>query len=142
MLLSAVFMPPNTCRRGTLFVSALLLCLVAAGSASAITPDSPEVKAMIDKGLKYLENADDDRLGGKCLIALSFYKAGRPTSHPKIVAAVEACRASAGSIHGDASVVDNYSLGLALVLLLEVVPDRERSLASRYVNEVLYRQRS
>src|SRR5262245_46976166 len=108
-------------------------------SASAVTPDSPEVKAMTERALKWLETQDDDRLGGKCLIGLSFFKAGRPTSHPKIVAANNACQSSMG---GDMKAIDNYSVGLALVFLLETQPDRNRSLAGRYVQEVLRRQRS
>ena len=123
---------------------ALLLALAVAStarSALALSPDSPEVKALTDKGLGFLEKASDDRLGGKCLIGLSFLKAGRSTGHPKIVEAVNACQSSVSMLGGDGSGVDNYSVGLALVFLLEVDPSRHRSLATRYLQELLHRER-
>src|SRR5262249_35262075 len=106
--------------------------------AYGIAPDSAEVKAMTERALAWLETQDDDRLGGKCLIGLSFYKAGRPLSHAKIAAAKNACQSA---ISGSMSDMDNYSAGLALVFLLETDPDRNRSLAYRYVQEILRRQR-
>jgi len=121
-------------------VTVLLVALSVIPVARAVTPDSPEVKAIVAKGLEYLETADDERLGGKCLIGLSFHKAGRPASHPKIVAAIKDCEAWAAKLSGDESALDNYSVGLALVFLLEVDPDRQRSLATRYLQEVLRRQ--
>jgi len=92
---------------------------------------------MVERALKALESLDDERLGGRCLIGLSFYKAGRKLDHPKIVVARQACEAA---ISTDASSLDNYSVGLALVFLLETDPERNRSLAHRYVVEVLRRQ--
>src|SRR4051812_15550956 len=112
-----------------LAVAALLLSLAFHVRAMAVTPDSSEVKAMVAKGLTFLETADDERLGGKCLIGLSFFKAGKPANHPKIVAAINACQASSSMLGGDGSAVDNYSVGLALVFLLEVDPQRHQSLA-------------
>src|SRR5439155_12493294 len=87
-----------------------------------------------------LETQDsEDRLGGRCLIGLSFFKAGRPLTHPKIAAARKACE----SAINDPKSIDsfNYSTGLALVFLLETDPQRNRSLARRYVDEILRRQR-
>jgi prenyltransferase/squalene oxidase-like repeat protein len=113
-------------------VSALL-----SGRGAAFTPESPEVKQSIERGLKWLENEDDPRLGGQCLIGLSFVKAGRPLSHAKIVAARAACETLANT---ELQSLDNYSAGLALVFLLETDPERNRSLAQRYVRELLRRQ--
>lgn len=105
--------------------------------ACAVGPESPEVKQMVERALKWLETQDDERLGAKCLIGLSFYKAGRPLSHPKVVAAKAACQQA---ISADMKEVDNYSVGLALIFLLETDPDKNRSLAYRYVEETLRRQ--
>ncbi len=123
-------------RRG-LPLLAIVLVACAAARASAFTPESPEVKAVTERALKWLETQDDERLGAKCLIGLGFYKAGRPLTHPKVVAAKSACQSSIGS---DIKGVDNYSVGLALVFLLETEPDANRSLAYRYVEELLRRQ--
>src|SRR5688572_8730635 len=119
--------------------AALMVVLVLACRARAVAPDSPEVKQVIERGLSWLEGQDDDRLGGKCLIGLSLYKGGRKADHPKIVAAVKACETSMGS---DVQNIDNYSLGLALIFLLESDPEKNRSLAQRYLQEVLKRQQT
>ena len=92
---------------------------------------------MVERGLKYLEKQDDDRLGGRCLIGLAYYKSGRKLTHPKIVAAQKACQAAAGS---ELRSLDNYSLGLAVVFLLETYPEANKGLARQYVNEILRRQ--
>src|SRR5262245_1507770 len=105
----------------------------------AVAPDSPDVKQMIDRALRWLETQqyNEDRLGGQCLVGLAFFKAGRSPGHPKIVAARNACESAMDS---EAKSLDNYSVGLALVFLLETDPQRNRSLANRYVQEILRRQ--
>ena len=91
------------------------------GEASAVTPDSPDVKAVVDKAFKYLQTATDGRLGGKCLIGLCFIKRGETEAHPQIVAAVDACRkATAGKQPGQPVGDDVYSTGLAVVFLCEL----------------------
>jgi len=107
------------------------------GRAAAFTPESPEVKQSIERGLSWLESQEDPRLGGQCLIGLAFRKAGRPLSHAKVAAARSACENSANT---ELQTLDNYSVGLALVYLLETDPEKNRSLAQRYVQEVLRRQ--
>lgn len=106
-------------------------------AAQAITPDSPEVKQMVERGLRYLETHDDERLGGRCLIGLAFYKGGRKLTHPKIVAAQRACQAITPE---ELQSIDNYSVGLAVIFLLETYPEGNRGLAQRFVSELLRRQ--
>ena len=73
-------------RQHLAFLSALALklfvavALLGSGNSCALayTPESPEVIELYEKGLKYLENETDERLGGKCVIGLAFYKAGKP----------------------------------------------------------------
>jgi len=108
-----------------------------AAPVCAVTPDSPEVKQVIERALKYLETQNDERLGAKCLMGLSFFKAGRPLTHAKVAEAKEACQRAMNEKIGD---VENYSVGLALIFLLETDPERNRSLAYRYVDEILRRQ--
>jgi hypothetical protein len=119
-----------------------LACLAIAYSppGRATAAQNADVTAMVDRALGWLEKQEDSRLGGQCLIGLSFFKAGRPATHSKIVEAQKACESSINSISQEA--VDNYSLGLALVFLLETDPVKNRSLAGRYVAEILKRQQS
>jgi uncharacterized protein (UPF0147 family) len=108
--------------------------------ASAVTPDSPEVKSTINKALKYLEHADDPRLGGKCLIGMAFLKNGADESHPKIQAAIAACQAHA---KGDAASIhtDIYSTGIAIIFLCSVNPSKYAPEIIKYKESLESRQK-
>jgi hypothetical protein len=103
----------------------------------AATPEDAAVEAMVDKALTWLEGQEDPRLGGKCLMGLAYFKAGREASHPKIVEAQKACESG---LPVQETTERNYSLGLALMFLLETNATKNRSLAGRYVDEILKRQ--
>src|SRR5262245_18878853 len=81
---------------GRLRVAPLALAAILSGiycpraAAAGMTPESPEVKKVVDAGLKHLEGQTHDKLGGKCLIALAFAKAERG-EHAQVVKAVAAC---------------------------------------------------
>lgn len=120
----AAHLKPNG--RNTLLAVAICLSMLAAiRSAPAVTPDSPEVKAVLDRAFKYLETASDNRLGGKCLIGLCFVKRGETEAHPQVQAAVAACQAAvAGKQPGQPINDDVYSNGLAIVFLCELNPSK------------------
>ena len=117
--------------------------LAAAQSASAYTPESPEVKAAIERGLAYLEKvgAQENRLGGKCLIGLCFWKNKRPIEHPLIQAAIKMCRDEARNA---ATHYETYSPALALIFLCELEGQQPelRELAQSYLDALLKRQQS
>ncbi len=91
-------------------------------SAHAYTTESPEVKAMVNKALKYLEDQDElpRRLGGKSLIGLALVKGNRPQDHPKIQEAVRACQKAAKNIQQQARPDILYDLGIAIIFLCEL----------------------
>jgi hypothetical protein len=121
--------------------AALWLFALVAAPVWAVTPDTPEVKEVIEKGVKYLEStaATDDRLGGRCLIAMALLKNGRPTSHPKVQDALKATLAFANS---PTRTTDNYSVGLALIFLCELDSSAHRSAVQAIVSHMLSRQLS
>jgi hypothetical protein len=128
------------------FVPAALALGIAVGfpcGVEAAAPDSPEVKEMVARALGWLETQNDDRLGGQCLIGLSLFKAGR-NDHSKIAAAQKECLATINNVSllDNQSAPPNYSLGLALVFLLETDPVGNRSAATQYVHEILRRQQT
>ena len=116
------------------------------GIVCAVTPESAEVKSVIEKGLKFLETANDERLGAKCLIGLSFLKNGRDDRHPQVAKALKACQdfaanpASAKSAYG--SEEDNYSVGLAIIFLCEHDPVKNRAAAQKVLDHLMSRQMS
>ena len=141
--------------RSVLCVAAWMAATVVAASASAYTPESPEVRRLIEKGLGYLVAANglnpDSRLGAKCLMALchiKYYKMvereEEGKNHPLVREALAGC---AGTKLGYATVdssqgLSNYSLGIALMFLCEVDPVQHRPLIEQYVAELLKRQQS
>jgi hypothetical protein len=115
------------------------IAMMSGSLAHAVTPESPEVRAVIDKGLKYLEAKTDERLGGKCLVALAFLKNGAPDDHKRIVEAVEACKArTSEAIRQD----DMYSNGLAIIFLSELNPVKYRDMIERFAGVLKARQKS
>ncbi|MCG8451259.1 MAG: hypothetical protein MI725_16965 [Pirellulales bacterium] len=120
---------------------AVCVCLVILGSnlsAIAVTPESPEVRKLIEEGKKYLEKNTDHRLGGKCLIALAFLKDGASVDHPRILEALEACRKTSAE---QARKGDVYSNGLAIIFLAELENGKHKELLSRFAGTMAHRQK-
>ncbi|NOY29150.1 MAG: hypothetical protein GXP28_02930 [Planctomycetes bacterium] len=115
----------------------LIAVLLASPEAWAVTPESPEVRALIEKGLKYLENNSDDRLGGKCLIALAFHKEGASPDHPRIQEALKACKGTSSQKIGE----DVYSNGLAIIFLAELDGTKNRDLIARFAGAMVQKQK-
>ena len=110
-------------------LAALAACCCSAEIAGAVTPESPEVLALVEKGLAFLESRTDDRLGGKCLVGLAFKKAGRPADHPQIRASISACQSSLGEMRNDQAI---YSKALAVIFLSELDAAAHRDLIDEY----------
>jgi hypothetical protein len=117
------------CRLLLLAALSIAACGLFVPAARAVTPDSPEVRKVIDKAFEFLATADDGRVGGKCLIGLTFLKDGKDETHPKIAAAVQSCQNLA---KGDAAAInaDIYSTGIAIIFLCSLDP-------SKYSAEIL-----
>jgi hypothetical protein len=97
-----------------------------AARALTLTPDSPEVKRAIARGISFLEkpSAPDDRIGALALVALVELKNGVDVKHPQIVAAVKKVHGVVQDAGGDPDKVtlSIYDLGLAIILMCEVDP--------------------
>jgi hypothetical protein len=111
--------------------------------AWAVTPDSPEVRQLIEAGLAAIEKSgaqsDDhyaERLGAKCIVALAFLKAGKP-DHPRIDTAVQAIRSAMTS----GEKIDVYSNGIVIVFLCELSPERYRREIQWYLDLLHKRQK-
>lgn len=75
---------------------------------------------MVDRGLEFLETAaEDDRLGGQCLMGLVFFKEGKGEGHLQIDRAVRQCK-SACRRGANQVAEDIYSTGLAIIFLAEL----------------------
>lgn len=122
-------------------VGAVAVGSLLAPQATAVTPQSPDVRAIVKRGLDYLAKEGDYRLGGKCIVALAFLKDFDPRpSHPRVAEALAAC--IEGSKSGDPiNQIDMYSNGLALIFLCELGPRKHRGLVEFYQNLMERRQK-
>lgn len=131
-------------------VAALALLIGFPCLAWGATPDSPEVKALVKKGLDYLERGAPavnvpgvammplamgaEKLGQTVLVGLSFYKAGKE-DHKLVKAAVQAVYDTK-----DLPLIDNYSLGLAIIFLSELDDQAHLPQIQKMVDEMIQRQ--
>ena len=135
---------PNGFRRNRLAYRVLALAFALgvvtwARPAAGYTPESPEVKKSIERGLGFLSTAggQEMRLGGKCLVGLCFWKNGHPIEHPLIQAGIQACRDGVKISHNE-----TYSPALALIYLCELEAQQPelRDLTQQYVDLIVKRQ--
>lgn len=118
----------------------VVFCFVAGfGSAAvAYTPESPEVRAAVERGAKYLETATDVRLGAKTLAGRAMIYLGKP-EHPLIEAALTAVRRELETAkEPDESNV--YSLGLAIAFVAELDDAKYRTELRGLVERLLKRR--
>ena len=97
--------------------------------AWALSPDSPQVKAAVQKGLKYLASNDEDpRIGARALVAMALAKNDAPLSHPAIQRSVKQIRSELNEKEGEFSRNEQiYHLGLALIFLASTDGDAYRN---------------
>lgn len=119
--------------------AAAFACLSSVQATAQITPDSPEVKKLIESGLAYLDKHSDQRLGAKCLIAMAFLKAGHG-DHPRIAEAITACDEEIHAKH-DETGLDVYSNGLAVIFLCELSAERYREQIDYFLDRMKKRQK-
>ena len=96
--------------------------------AQAYTPESPEVRKLVDSALAFLDTQKPHpRLGGKALMAMTLLKGNRSPDHPLIQVAIEACRRAATQLEQNHSPDIIYDLGLSIIFLCELDPDQYRT---------------
>jgi hypothetical protein len=111
------------------YLAGSVFCLfLAAQSAGAYSPDSPEVKQIVKRGVEYLTR-DKNESGGygvQSLVGLALVKADVPRDHANIQAAVKACRAQSANYrqNRDRAV---YEICVAIIFLCELDPEEYRS---------------
>ena len=108
--------------RAAAYCACGLAWLYAAPPAQALSPDSPQVKAAVQKGLSFLlAEKTDNRTGALALSAMAFSKNGAPANHPHVQRAVQKIRqelAAPANAGGDFNGSEQiYHLGLSLVFL-------------------------
>ena len=132
------------CNRPTaiILVIAVAVCFGSLRPAGgALTPDSPQVQRLIEKGMAYLDNVQDRRLGGICLIGLCQFKHTGDPQQRQVVEAVEACKRVCVS-EPEAISVDIYSTGIAIFFLCEVDAEKYSTEIEKLVQSLILRQKT
>ncbi len=119
--------------------------------ARAATPDSKEVRQMLDRAWAYLQQRPQGQhatqLGGQSLIGLAAYKyarrfGGREGSLPEVTQLALARALRDAQNPTALASEDNYSLGLGLVFLTEVAPYDHMAEINVFWNELLKHQKA
>ncbi len=127
-------------------VAAVSVPLLVPTRAVAYTPTSPEVREMLARAMSFLSTSakmgQAARLGGQCLIGLAEYKynarfGDRNVMPPMTEYALGEARAKADRLAGE----DNYSVGIATIMLCEVHPEENLQFIRMYLSEIYRRQK-
>lgn len=133
----------NARRRFSLAMLSLFVVMAGGRRAGAVTPQSPEVRKLIDAGLASLDKPITDgngiKLGGRCLVGLAFLKANR-RGDPHIAEAVKACRETMAK-EVNLQELDVYSNGLAIIFLCEASEKEYAREIQWYLNQLRQRQK-
>jgi len=129
-----------------------IFTFAAVDSAFGYTPESPEVKAMIAKGAKYLEKAPNqygsstshEGSGLEALVAYTLLKAEYPTSHPRISKAISHTVKETDELSKKSKIhIDNmYTHAVWLMLLVEVDPVKYRPQIEVLVRLIVSQQKA
>jgi len=123
-------------RLPTRILIALFLCVFGASRGAAYSPEDPEVLAMVDRGIAYLEGLKEDELnagswggpeGQPMLIGYTHYKAVGDPDAPLVKTAltnalkyVEGIRKNSGALTKTAHSKATYEAAVAIMLLADV----------------------
>jgi hypothetical protein len=106
---------------------------------AGLTPESPEVQALVARALHFMETHPDERLGAKCLQGLAFFKAGK-AGHPRVSEAVAECLKVMRANPNEGE-LDVYSNGLAVIFLCEISPQKYAREIENFLGRLKARQK-
>lgn len=132
----------KTLRRSVAAITATVLLVLVTSDSRGYTPESPEVKQMVDRAVAFMIKSGEDgyhQHGAAALVALALYKAGVDKSHKMIQEGVQASQAMARQ--GAERANETYSPAICCILLCEIDQDRYRQDIERLVQGLVRRQR-
>ncbi|MCL4201029.1 MAG: hypothetical protein KJ000_00940 [Pirellulaceae bacterium] len=130
-------------RVGLVLLVVGLIGSLLATPAEAYTPESPEVRALLDRAVKYLESQQQRSFqeGGHFLAAMAIMKATGDDEHPIVKVATEKALKMVEKIRKEGVGGTCYSEGILCYFLCELNPQRYRQEISDVLQAMLRRQR-
>ncbi|MCC6123603.1 MAG: HEAT repeat domain-containing protein [Pirellulales bacterium] len=107
------------------FFFALGLAVHAASSLYAHTPESPQVKSTIKRGIGFLcsDFSKDSQPGAQALAGIALLKSGVLPDHPKILAAVAKVKEMIPENNPRTATIDSiYTAGISIIFLVTLDP--------------------
>ena len=131
----------NPCLLGVV-VSSLVSFGGFTGPAMASTPDSPEVRAMVRRAVRYLSEDHIYDEPHRALAAMAAFKAGEPVTHPLIAKSIEECLDFCRTPETvDAALRNVYGVAVVGLFLCEVDPQRFENEIAHIVQSLERRQK-
>lgn len=131
-------------RSGLIRVATIVIGFIVsvhAAPVAAYTSESPEVKAMVEQGLKFLETeqlkSESADSGVLWLVGLTLVKCDKDDTHPIVAAGIRRCQAlhSSGSAEGDSRGI--YAKAVAVIFLCETDPIKYKAEAQYFLDQLL-----
>ena len=125
----------------------VMACVVATLSthqALGYTPESPQVKAMVERAVRYLESNPqtsrrwDPMLGTQSLMAYATFKHRQDPTHPLVRKAIQRCEAS---LREPANQKTVYEIGVAISLLTQIGDAESLEIAAKLYQRLLALQK-
>lgn len=123
----------------------LVAAAALVGRAAAqheFSPESPEVKALVAKGLAFLEPHTDQRAGGEALVGLAYLKSGAPVTHPRVQNVVAKVRDAVARKNFSSGIDEMYSPCVQLLFLLAADPKQFRPEIDQLLAYLLSKQKA
>lgn len=134
--------------RGWSFIALLLVALgqhqfPTVAQAQVLTPESPEVRAAVQRGVRYLSEYQRHESTGRLILsALAIAKSGEPMNHPKIQQALQRIANVYGGENLPRPFYESvYETSVAIILLAAVDPQGHRREIQVLVDYLLRMQR-
>jgi hypothetical protein len=121
--------------RAAVVLAAFSAVLLGSSPSFAVTPESKEVKAMIDRGLTFLEKNPSGQLGERVLAAIPFVKADKK-DHPFVQAVHAEVRRTEWK-----GVFDIYAVSVAVIFLTEINDEADKALIKTIMEDLVSRQK-
>lgn len=111
--------------------------------AAGLTPESPEVRAAVDRALAFLEKQNEKRFGHAVLAGLAALKAGK-RDHVLVHRGLEAAQQLFNliSISQPLEANNMYTLGMAIIFLIEHDPSAHAMEVQTILNHMLASQKA
>ena len=119
-----------------------MLQLILPSTAFSYTPESPEVQRMVQRGLRFLDKETYEDPPMMALSAMAIFKGGEPASHPKIQAALKACKEACRTPDSARALLRSvYDVSVVGLFLCEVDPQGYKTEIENVIKSLEKRQK-